>query len=165
MQGERSKKPEGFQLKRFDVNMDMLKARCPAGKESSTVNFLRDGSIRVLFSRASCKDCAFYAKCVGENKIKVRTLCVSPDYDYTIERRKEQETETFQHEMSVRAQVEGTISEGVRFYGLRHARYKGEAGHRFQFYMTGAALNVKRLINAITKGIEIPRKTAMVYQT
>lgn len=54
--------------------------------------------------------------------------------------------------MSVRAQVEGTISEGVRFCGLRYARYKGGAGHRFQFYMTGSALNVKRLINAITKG-------------
>jgi IS5 family transposase len=165
MQGERSKKPEGFQLKRFDVNMDALKARCPAGKENSTVNFLKDGSIRFLFSRANCKDCAFYKKCVGENKLKVRTLSVSPDYNYTIERRKEQDTDTFQHEMSVRAQVEGTISEGVRFCGLRYARYKGEAGHRFQFYMTGAALNVKRLINALTKGIEIPRKTSMAYQT
>ena len=61
--------------------------------------------------------------------------------------------------------MEGTISEGVRFFGLRHTKYKGEDGHKFQFYMTGAALNVKRVIKAITKGIEIPRKPTMAYKT
>ena len=66
--------------------------------------------------------------------------------------------------MKVRAQVEGTISEGVRFFGLRRAKYKGEDGHKIQFYMTGAALNVKRFIKVITKGIEIPRKTTMAYK-
>jgi len=57
--------------------------------------------------------------------------------------------------MKVRAQVEGTISEGVRFFGLRHAKYKGEVGHQLQFYLTGAALNVKRLIKAINNGVDL----------
>ena len=42
---------------------------------------------------------------------------------------------------------------------------QGEDGNKFQFYMTGAALNVKRFMKAITKGIEIPRKTTMAYKT
>jgi len=46
----------------------------------------------------------------------------------------------------------------------RLVKVKGEDGHKFQFYMTGAALNVKRFIKVITKGIEIPRKTTMAYK-
>jgi len=55
----------------------------------------------------------------------------------------------------IRAQVEGTISEAVRFHGLRKAKYKGESGHRLQFYLTGAALNVKRLIKVLNNGRDL----------
>jgi hypothetical protein len=48
MQKERSKKPEGFQLKRFNVNIDTLKVRFPASKEKSTVNFPNGENIRFL---------------------------------------------------------------------------------------------------------------------
>ena len=51
--------------------------------------------------------------------------------------------------MKVRAQIEGTISEGTRCHGLRYARYHGKTGHQFQFYQTGAAINVKRIIRAV----------------
>jgi transposase len=64
--------------------------------------------------------------------------------------------------MRVRAQVEGTISEGVRFFGLRRVKYKGEDGHQMQFYLTGAAMNVKRLIKAMRQGREIRTRTARV---
>jgi len=67
--------------------------------------------------------------------------------------------------MSVRAQIEGTISEGTRFHGLRHAKYRGKAGHQMQFYLTGAAINVKRLIKAITKGGEIKADGALASET
>jgi hypothetical protein len=53
--------------------------------------------------------------------------------------------------MRVRAQAEGTISEMVRFHGFRHAKYKGQAGHQLQFYLTGAALNIKRLVKALNR--------------
>lgn len=59
--------------------------------------------------------------------------------------------------MSVRSQVEGTISEAVRFLGFRNAKYKGEEGHQFQFYLTGAALNVKRMIKALVYGRDIAK--------
>ncbi len=45
--------------------------------------------------------------------------------------------------------------------GLHYAKYKGEDGHRLQFYMTGAALNVKRMIKAMTKGSEVLIKTEL----
>jgi hypothetical protein len=74
---------------------------------------------------------------------------------YVRERRAEQRREKFKKEMSVRAQIEGTVSEATRFLGLRYAKYKGEAGHQLQFYLTGAALNIKRLIKAINNGVDL----------
>ena len=65
------------------------------------------------------------------------------------ERRMTQEEKWFRDEMKVRAQVEGTISEGTRFCGLRCARYHGKRGHKFQFYQTGAAIYVRRILKAI----------------
>ncbi len=44
-----------------------------------------------------------------------------------------------------RAGIEGTISQGVRSFGLRRSRYRGEAKARLQHVATAAALNVSRL--------------------
>ena len=164
IQGDNSKKPEAFKLQRFNIDINTLKALCPEGKESASASF--DGrNIRISFSRAVCKDCDSYQDCVGERKAGVRKLTLTPGYEYVRERREVQQTEAFREKMKVRAQVEGTISEGVRFFGLRRAKYKGEDGHKIQFYMTGAALNVKRLIKAIIKGIEISTKPTLAYKT
>jgi transposase len=165
IQGNTTKKPEDFKLQKFDIDMNTLKAVCPAGKESLEGRVTKRGRIRIMFNRATCKECAFYQECVDTARDKARKLTVQPDYDYVRERRELQETAAFRDEMKVRAQVEGTISEGVRFMGLRNAKYKGEDGHEAQFYMTGAALNVKRLIKAITNGIEMPKGAAMACMT
>ena len=68
-------------------------------------------------------------------------------------------------EMRVRAQIEGTISEAVRFMGLRYAKYKRKDGHHFQFYLTGAALNIKRLIKAIINGKQMKNSSDMLSIT
>lgn len=88
-------------------------------------------------------------------KTQRRTLNINKYYEYIRERRREQKTEGFRQKMRVRTQVEGTISEAKRFLGFRYAKYKGEVGHQLQFYLTGAALNVKRLIKALNNGREL----------
>ena len=45
-----------------------------------------------------------------------------------------------------RAGVEGTLSQGVRAYGLRRTRYRGLAKTHLQHLATAAALNVDRLV-------------------
>jgi transposase len=44
-----------------------------------------------------------------------------------------------------RAGVEGTLSQGVRAFGLRSARYRGLAKTRLQHLATAAAVNVQRV--------------------
>ncbi len=41
--------------------------------------------------------------------------------------------------------IEGTLSQGVRAFGLRRSRYVGEAKTRLQMCMTAVAINVVRL--------------------
>ena len=59
--------------------------------------------------------------------------------------RVQQETEQWKAEYAVRAGVEGTLSQGVRGFGLRRCRYIGLAKARLQHMATAAAINVYRL--------------------
>jgi hypothetical protein len=45
-----------------------------------------------------------------------------------------------------RAGVEGTLSQGVRGFGLRYARYRGLEKTHLQHVATAAAINVDRLV-------------------
>ena len=45
-----------------------------------------------------------------------------------------------------RAGVEGTISQGVRAFGLRKTRYRGVAKTHLQHIATAAAINFDRLV-------------------
>jgi hypothetical protein len=60
-------------------------------------------------------------------------------------RRKEQMSPPFQQKYAQRSGIEGTISEGVRKYGMRRARYKGKEKIQVQMNAIAAALNISRL--------------------
>ena len=47
----------------------------------------------------------------------------------------------------VRAGVEGTLSQGIRAFGLRRTRYLGLAKTSVQHAVTAAAINVVRIVN------------------
>jgi transposase len=53
-----------------------------------------------------------------------------------------------------RAGVEGTISQGVRAFGLRRTRYRGLGKTHLQNIAIAAALNIDRIVNWLN---EVPR--------
>ena len=150
-----SKKQRDFKLDKFTIDVQNKKALCPMNKRSEKHTFLKKGLIDIYFSRNDCSQCKNAQECIGMSTRNKKRIQVSPYYDYIKARRSFQKTNEFKQEMRVRAQIEGTISEMVRKCGLRYARYKGKDGHQLQFYLTGAALNVKRFIRAMTKGMDI----------
>jgi len=150
-QKEGTKKPAGFKTTDFMIDMEKKVAVCPARQETAKFTDLKEGRIRIRFGRQQCLPCPHFIKCVGAVKKKYRVLQVRKHYDFMLRRREEQKTEEFRKEMRVRARVEGTISEAVRFHGLRHKKYKGSLGDTLQFYLTGAAINLKRVLRAISK--------------
>ena len=56
-----------------------------------------------------------------------------------------QETAEWKAEYAARAGIEGTLSQGVRGFGLRRCRYRGLAKARLQHVATASAINVYRL--------------------
>src|SRR4051812_16551857 len=56
--------------------------------------------------------------------------------------------------------VEGTLSQGVRAFGLRQARYRGLAKTGLQSVATAAALNLDRLTAWLAKGPLAPTRTS-----
>jgi transposase len=59
--------------------------------------------------------------------------------------RKREETEAGRKLYAQRQGIEGTLSQGVRAFGLRCARYRGLAKVSLQSIATAAALNLDRL--------------------
>lgn len=154
MQGVGSKREKEFLPDAFKIDMQNLTAVCPAGhrNRSARIDGLR-GDRTFTFDPQTCQSCGFFDRCVRSTskKTKSRKLLVHEHYEYVRERRKQQKRSGFKKQMRVRAQVEGTISEAIRFHGLRFARYRGELGHELQFYLTGAAINMKRIAKAVQK--------------
>jgi transposase len=80
-------------------------------------------------------------------KATPRSLTVRPEAQHQAIRaaRQRQVTPLFKADYAARAGIEGTLSQGVRAFELRQARYHGLAKRHVQHVATAAALNLARL--------------------
>lgn len=60
--------------------------------------------------------------------------------------RQQQQTKEWIERYNTRAGIEGTLSQGIRAFGLRRSRYLGLAKVRLQHLLTAVALNVVRMV-------------------
>jgi len=108
-----------------------------------------DGAKEISCSPMTVKriaaDCPLRTQCVSAGQSH-RTLVVGEFHSLLQARRQEQQTEAFKHQ---RNGIEDTQSELVRGYGVRQARYRGQAKVRLQNYLIGAAGNIRRLFRRI----------------
>ena len=141
-----------FTVEAFDVHTEERYAICPAGQRSTNCSHVEESRGRIIFriewNKKLCGDCQKYAACVSGSQGH-RTICVNHLHSYLQFRRREMQTEAFKLEMRLRNGIEGTQSELVRGYGLRQARYRGQAKVRLQNYVIGAACNIRRLFRRI----------------
>jgi transposase len=140
----------GFDISHFLVDWDRQQVTCPAGKTSSSwkgfVGRRGNHLITIAFAKADCSRCPSLSQCTKSNNQR-RTLTLKPQklYEVLQQARQHEKTKEFQQQYRWRAGVEGTISQGVRAFGLRKARYLGLAKTRLQHLATAAAINLERL--------------------
>jgi transposase len=81
------------------------------------------------------------------DKKKPRALRIQPkaQYEALLAARQLQGTEAGRRLYGKRAGIEGTISQGVRGFGLRRTRYRGLAKTHLKHLATAAATNFERL--------------------
>jgi transposase len=150
----------GFDLTHFQIDWEEKKARCPQGTSSSSWLPHLDGRgnavITVVFAKAACSQCPSLSQCTTA-KDKRRTLTLRPQvlHETLQQARHREKTPEFKAEYKKRAGIEGTISQGVRAFGLRHARYVGKAKTQLQHLATAAAINLERVADWLT---DVPRE-------
>ena len=100
----------------------------------------------MIFDEDDCGACEARSLCT-RSKDQARRLRLQPraQYEALQAARQLQATEAGRQLYNKRAGIEGTISQGVRGFGLRQARYWGLAKTHLQHLATGAAINLDRL--------------------
>ena len=144
-------KVEGaYDIDQFEVDWEARQLRCPQGQVSSSWTEQVDPTgrpyIRVRFRRAECVRCSVRSLCT-RSKQKARNLKLQPraQYEALKQARARHASEAGQQLYAQRAGIEGTISQGVRAFGLRRTRYRGQAKTHLQHVATAAAINLERI--------------------
>lgn len=136
----------------FRVDWGRKEVTCPRSRKSMRWSETRTARgrdmIHVEFSPTDCAACTSRPSCTRA-KTQPRSLTLQPRAQHEAIRlaRERQRTEEFASRYSPRAGIEGTISQGVRAFGLREARYRGLGKTHLQHLATAAGVNVGRTAN------------------
>jgi transposase len=141
----------GYTVDQFEVDWAQQRVRCPQGKWSTA--WWDHGSqtsgrvIFVEFAREDCQACPARAVCTRAQQ-QGRRVGLPPQAQYEAlgAARTWYGSAEGKEGYQRRAGVEGTLSQGVRAFGLRCARYRGLAKTHLQHVATAAAMNVDRIV-------------------
>jgi transposase len=153
-----AKADEGFDVGNFRIDWEKKMVTCPQRRQSvrwSETETARGRSmIHIDFSATECAACPSRPLCTRAKDLP-RTLTLQPKEEHEAIQfaRKRQRTEEFASLYSHRGGIEGTVSQGVRAFGLGQARYRSLKKTHFQELATATAVNVGRIANWLN---EIP---------
>ncbi len=140
----------GYSPDQFEVDWQQQRVRCPQGKENMRWREYpapNGGThIYIRFSASDCRACSARGLCTRA-KTQGRNLVLQPQAQQEAlqaarARLASEEGKQLYHR---RAGVEATISQGVRAFGLRRTRYRGQAKTHLQHVATAAAINLERI--------------------
>jgi transposase len=147
-----SRTGQGYDLSRFSIDWERERVTCPQGKVSVSWRVARDkdGSPRInaRFGRADCGACAAREFCTPAKEAR-RSVYFHPraEYEALNAARARMSDPAWKKRYRIRAGVEGTLSQGVRAFGMRRSRYIGLAKTALQQVCTAAAMNVSRIVH------------------
>jgi transposase len=142
----------GFVVERFQIDWDRQQATCPRGQHSirwcQTQTARKRTMIQIAFDPEDCLPCLDRARCTRSksgSRARCLTLQSRAEHAALLAGRARQQTPEFAQLYARRAGVEGSISQGVRAFGLRRARYRGLRKTHLQHVATAAAMDLHRL--------------------
>jgi transposase len=147
-----AKADEGFDVANFRIDWEKKMVICPRERQSirwsETKTARGRKMVHIDFSPDDCATCPSRSSCTRAKNLP-RTLTLQPREEHEAIQfaRKRQKTEEFTSLYCRRAGIEGTVSQGVRAFGLRQARYRGLKKTHLQELATATAVNVRRIAN------------------
>jgi transposase len=150
-QGWQTQVEGAYTLEQFAVDWDQQQVRCPQGHLSVAWGEQGGGQggrpIIVEFDKRTCETCPV-RPCCTRAKHTGRRLRLPPQDQYEALQAAQTwfASEEGQQLYKRRAGVEGTLSQGVRAFGLRRTRYGGLAKTHLQHVAIAAAINIDRIV-------------------
>ena len=143
---------QGYDLPHFGIDWDREQVTCPQGKVSVSWRSGRntDGNPRIYaqFSRSDCRICVARPLCVPPTSTRrVANFHPREEYEALNAARAQMADPAWLERYRRRAGVEGTISQGVRAFGMRRSRYIGLAKTGLQQVCTAVAMNASRVVH------------------
>jgi transposase len=151
IQGWQTHVEGAYTVEHFTVDWQHQTMVCPQGITSRSWHELvaRDGHpyIMVSFSPQQCRPCPARPFCT-QSQQQGRRLRLPPQAQYEAlqEARAWYSSGEGTQRYKRRAGVEGTLSQGVRAFGLRRTRYRGLGKTHVQHVATAAAINIDRIV-------------------
>ena len=147
-----AKAGQGFDLASFQIDWEKQIAICPHGQTSAEWRNRQQGDrkpvIQVRFPLAVCRACSVRSQCTKATTGGRAIAFLPREQHEALQRvRQEQNSQAFWEKYAHRCGIEGTISQAVRGYELRFARYIGLAKTNLQMTATAAAINLHRLFD------------------
>jgi len=150
----RTEAEQAYEQRHFGIDWERERVTCPQGKTSVTWRAGLDeaGAPRIcaVFSRTDCGACATRVLCTSSKEAR-RSVYFHPrpEYEALNAARDRMHDPVWKERYGIRAGIEGTLSQGVRAFGMRRSRYIGLAKTGLQQACTAAAMNVSRIVNWI----------------
>ena len=142
----------GYALANFKINWEHKTVTCPQGKQAVHWQERKDekGSpkINARFSRSDCGACLARSLCTNTKEARRNVYFhLREEFDALNAARVRMDELEWKKHYQIRAGVEGTLSQGVRSFGLRRSRYIGLARTGLQEVCVVAGMNVLRVVN------------------
>jgi len=140
---------QGYDVAHFQVDWQAQRVICPPGCTNTCwtphLDAWGNPVISVKFSRTDCRLCSARSLCTKAAEAP-RHLTLRPQADHeTLQHiRALQTTPEWKKRYERRAGIEGTLSQGIRAFGLRRSRYIGLARTHLQHILTASAINLVR---------------------
>ena len=142
---------QAYEQRHFAIDWERERVTCPQGRTSVTwragLDEVGAPRIQAVFSRTDCGACAARELCTPAKDAR-RSVYFHPrpEYEALNAARARMHDPAWKERYRVRAGVEGTLSQGVRAFGMRESRYVGLAKTGLQQACTAAAMNASRAV-------------------
>jgi transposase len=151
IQGWQAHTEGAYDLSQVTVDWEQRQARCPQGKVSTVWREYGDREGKpytlVRFSLQDGRPCHARPLCSRTTETGRRLHLPSQEHCEALqEARAWYASEEGRQRSQCRAGVEGTLSQGVRAFGLRRTRYRGLEKTHLQHVAIAAAINIDRIV-------------------
>jgi transposase len=142
---------QGFEQRNFAIDWERERVTCPRGKTSVTwragLDEVGAPRIQAVFSRTDCGACDARHLCTPAKAAR-RSVYFHPrpEYEALNAARARMHDPAWKRRYRARAGIEGTLSQGVRAFGMRRSRYIGLAKTGLQQACIAVGMNVLRVV-------------------